>query len=379
MANFKVAKKDALSDTRTNIYDLHEKKLEYFESEKNKLQEYQSESVLLKNKLNKLNKEIDIYNINFDEKYCLNKKIDELKIKIENIDNDNELNNYLLEFISVINKFPESECSFEDPSQKGIMDTFINSSINTKKTELYNEYIKIFNPDLKSININKNEKKICIKCEKDEFFHDQKTSCEICNNCGLTNYTIYNEDNNNGVYTENTEQVAIFNYKRNNHFQECLNQLQAKENTSIPPIIIQRLAAEFKKYNITNPKLFTPSLVKVYLRKLEYNKYYEHIPTIINEFCGLPAPKLTLELEQQLKLMFDEIQVPFEKYRLQICPQRKNFLNYNYIFYKMCELLNKDEFLNCFPLLKSREKLYEHDLIWKGICIDLRWQFIASI
>ena len=34
MANFKLAKKDALSDTRTNIYDLHEKRLEYFESEK---------------------------------------------------------------------------------------------------------------------------------------------------------------------------------------------------------------------------------------------------------------------------------------------------------------------------------------------------------
>ena len=30
MSSFKLAKKDALSCTRTNIYDLHEKKLEYF-------------------------------------------------------------------------------------------------------------------------------------------------------------------------------------------------------------------------------------------------------------------------------------------------------------------------------------------------------------
>ena len=40
MATFKLAKKDAVSDTRTNIYDLHEKKLEYFESEKQKLPGY---------------------------------------------------------------------------------------------------------------------------------------------------------------------------------------------------------------------------------------------------------------------------------------------------------------------------------------------------
>ena len=45
----------------------------------------------------------------------------------------------------------------------------------------------------------------------------------------------------------------------------------------------------------------------------------------------------------------------------------------------MCELLNKDEFLVCFPLLKNREILYQHDLIWKGICNDLKWEFIASI
>jgi len=37
MATFKLAKKDAVSDTRTNILDLHEKKLDYFETEKKKL------------------------------------------------------------------------------------------------------------------------------------------------------------------------------------------------------------------------------------------------------------------------------------------------------------------------------------------------------
>jgi hypothetical protein len=259
------------------------------------------------------------------------------------------------------------------------MDTFINASINTSKTELYNEYIKKFNPDLKNINISKNEKTICSICKSEtDFIFESKSSSEICKNCGNTVYTFFNEEPC-PVYTENVEQVTVFNYKRNNHFQECLNQLQAKENTTIPPIIIQKLAEEFKKYNITNPKLFTPKCIKEYLRKLGYNKYYEHIPTIINEFCGLPAPKLTQDLEQQLKIMFDEIQIPFEKYRLQICPSRKNFLNYNYIFYKMCELLKKDEFLNCFPLLKSREKLYEHDQIWRGICNDLRWEFIPSI
>jgi len=367
MSSFKLAKKDALSCTRTNIYDLHEKKLEYFELEKSKLLEYSEILETLKARY---------FNVSIDDKYDLITKIDNLKKKISNINDDTELNDYLLDFYSVINK---ENSEYNDINQKGQMDVFINSKINNNKTEIYNEYIKKFNPELKEVDINIGVQKLeCEKCKSINFKYDSKASLDICTGCGLSKMVLFN-DESIPLYTEHVEQITIFNYKRNNHFQECLNQLQAKENTTIPPQIIKDLTFEFKKYNITNCKLFNATLVKSYLKKLKYNKYYEHIPTIINEFCGLSAPKMTPELEQQLKIMFDEIQIPFEKYSKIICPDRKNFLNYNYIFYKMCQLLNKDEFLNFFPLLKSREKLYEHDLIWKGICTDLHWGFIASI
>ena len=38
-----------------------------------------------------------------------------------------------------------------------------------------------------------------------------------------------------------------------------------------------------------------------------------------------------------------------------------------------------DEYLIHFPLLKSREKLYQQDKIWKNICKELNWEFINSI
>lgn len=39
----------------------------------------------------------------------------------------------------------------------------------------------------------------------------------------------------------------------------------------------------------------------------------------------------------------------------------------------------QDEYLKFFPLLKSNEKLYKQDQIWKKICKDLRWEFIPSV
>ena len=85
---------------------------------------------------------------------------------------------------------------------------------------------------------------------------------------------------------------------------------------------------------------------------------------------------MSREIEERLRVMFREIQNPFIKY----CPKdRKNFLSYSYVLHKFCELLEYDDFLDKFPLLKSREKLHQQDLIWKNICEYLNWEFIKSI
>ena len=74
--------------------------------------------------------------------------------------------------------------------------------------------------------------------------------------------------------------------------------------------------------------------------------------------------------------MFRQIQTPFEIH----CPKtRINFLSYSYVLHKFCQLLELDEFIICFPLLKSRDKLRQQDKTWQNICMELRWQFIPSI
>jgi hypothetical protein len=108
---------------------------------------------------------------------------------------------------------------------------------------------------------------------------------------------------------------------------------------------------------------------------LKYNKYYEHIPHIINMISGKKAPSLTRGSEERLRSLFKEIQIPFMKN----CPSsRKNFLSYSYVLHKFCELLEYDHLIEFFPLLKSREKLQQQDKIWEDICKDLNWQYIPS-
>src|SRR5574343_417094 len=116
--------------------------------------------------------------------------------------------------------------------------------------------------------------------------------------------------------------------------------------------------------------------VQNFQKKLEFNKMYDPIPLIIHKICGTTPPKISRELENELVRLFEEIQAPFEKYKL---AKRKNFLCYNYCIYKFCEILGQDHLLPNLPLLKDRVKLYEQDKLFEKICKDLGWKFISSV
>ena len=74
--------------------------------------------------------------------------------------------------------------------------------------------------------------------------------------------------------------------------------------------------------------------------------------------------------------MFSKIQEPWELYKP---PGRKNFLSYSYVLHKFCQLLELDNLLNSFPLLKSIKNLKEQEDVWEKICKHLKWEFISSI
>ena len=88
-----------------------------------------------------------------------------------------------------------------------------------------------------------------------------------------------------------------------------------------------------------------PKQMKGILKKLGYNKYYEHIPHIINVMSGKKAPCLSRKEEEQLRTLFKEIQIPFSN---NCPPNRKNFLSYSYVLHKFVQLLELDEFYHVF-------------------------------
>ena len=212
----------------------------------------------------------------------------------------------------------------------------------------------------------------CTYCNNGELILVEDDGILICNIC-YSNFP-YLIDNDKPSFKEPPKEICFYAYKRINHFREILAQFQAKESTQIPEQVIEDLKNQIKKERIELSQL-TNSKTKDILKKLGYNKYYEHIP-FIKDQIGIKPPLMTPELEETLCNLFTEIQEPYAKF----CPDdRVNFLNYYYTIYKLCELLDQKQFLPYFPMLKDREKRIEQDEIWKKICKELHWQFIPTL
>lgn len=211
----------------------------------------------------------------------------------------------------------------------------------------------------------------CNICNEGELIKSLYDGILICNKCfSIEKYLIHSDKPS---YKEPPKEISFYAYRRINHFKEILAQFQAKETTDIPNIVIENIKNQIKKERISL-NILTSKRTKEILKKLGYNKYYEHI-TFIKDKLGIKPPIMSQQLEETLCNLFVDIQVPYAKY----CPSdRVNFLNYYYTLYKLCELLDERDYLPHFPMLKDQKKI-EQDQIWKNICQDLGWDFIPTL
>ena len=347
----------------------HSELLERFNKNKEEVMpSLKKEKRILKTKLKK--------NISIDEKLEINDRLKEIASRLSCLKDEEK--DYLLTNSPVVFDYFENKKSIAEGTNKR---TILNDFFKPKKidnlddeAERSNVQKYLTNVDDTFLDVNNFivQTDICESCRHGEMIPVDHDGLLVCNNCSASiKYLVENEKPS---YKEPPKEVCFYAYKRINHFREILAQFQAKETTQIPDEVLSNIKLQIKKERI-ELKQITKEIAKSILKKLGYNKYYEHIP-FIKDKLGIKPPIMSPELEETLCNLFMEIQGPYAKY----CPDdRVNFLNYYYTVYKLCELLDQKQFLPYFPMLKDREKRIEQDEIWKKICEELNWDFIPTI
>ena len=333
------------------VNQIHNNKLKYFEK---------LHSTILDEKMKLLEK-------NKNDQY-LKKEIDEILSRKEETE-------YYLDTSEILMKLEDLENTDQTTSE-----------YNSIKKELMNDYFDVTDTSLKDLVYSD---QYCKGCKSD--LRETENEYNSCINCGteiervqICSVLGFNEKK------DVTIKISV-HYKRINYFIEWLNQIQAKETTEIPVELKKILLLEIAKENINDMRKLTIPTIRRLLKKCGQTKYYEHTPLIITELNGLPPLQIPEQIEEMLKFMFKEIQDPWEKFK---CQGKNNFFSYPYTLYKFCQLLGMTELLPYFPLLKSRDKLYAHDILWKKIMnylveknkndterklYDIPWKFIPIV
>jgi len=324
------------------------------------------------------------YSNNVEQRLDLEDKIKDISSKILEIKNKKK--EYFLDNSKFIFEYFENKKSISEgnvinnTNKSNIVNSFFKindvKDDEQKTKNASNNIVQKYLNNIDDIYIDFNlfitQNDICKFCNKGELIPLDDEGIVVCNTCSRT--VSYLVENEKPSYKEPPKEVCFYAYKRINHFKEILAQFQGKETTQIPPNVIENIKIQIKKERIEVLEI-TNEKTKEILKKLGYNKYYEHIP-FIKDKLGIKPPIMSPELEETLCNLFIELQSPYSKY----CPDdRVNFLNYYYTAYKLCELLGEEQYLPLFPLLKDREKRIEQDVIWKKICQELDWEFIPTI
>jgi hypothetical protein len=358
-----------------------------------------NELIELKNELTKINSEIDeveLYrqsnsekvsqedidnNINLiDKRILITDRITLLTRKSNETTYYTNTADILYKYYDLVEK-GKGNISFNSiENENTIMKYFKSDKVKTEpenndktRGNLLDDYMSLTEKNYYKVkNINIEDK--CIHCNSSNIISMIHDGYKYCSKCySMDNLII---DHDKPSYKDPPKEITYFSYKRINHLNEWLNQIQGKETTEIPDEIYERILLEIKKQRITNMADLTNDRIKMILKQMKVHKYYEHIPHIMNRLNGLSMPIFSSDLEEKLRSMFKQIQSPFLKHSP---PKRKNFLSYSYVLHKFLQLLEKDEYLPFFPLLKSRDKLSSQDSIWKLICEEVGWEFIPSL
>lgn len=211
----------------------------------------------------------------------------------------------------------------------------------------------------------------CYACNKGEMLHlnDGDFVCGECHNIEPGPSTYCKADFENNPPPRPPRQQM---YKPINHFNEMLVHFQGKEMTEIPLDVIEYVktatVVHFPMETITH------NHVKKLLRLKKLNKYYRNIPSIVQRALGHTPPCFNDDQTKSLRHLFVETQNVFAE----TCVTRINFLSINFLLYKFCELMTWHSYLPLIPLLKSPEKLAEHDKAWQEICVKTGWVFIQT-
>ena len=164
-------------------------------------------------------------------------------------------------------------------------------------------------------------------------------------------------------------------YKKLDHFKEVFNQFQGKEMREIPEVVIQSVREKLPENLEQITDLTGINITRIIWRKSNLSKYNENAHCIWAMASNRQPPYIKKLVEDKLIRHFKAIAQVYEPLK---GDKRNSFMNYYYVLYKLLHLMKEFELLNYVLLLRTKQRIREHDRMWRRICDELDWSYYPT-
>lgn len=222
-------------------------------------------------------------------------------------------------------------------------------------------------------------KTVCPHCNNSEDFIID-ANVYICCRCCRTVSEVSGDSTFGDI--ERVHLTSRYKYDRVDHFRDELLRHQGKQNSRVPQHIIQRITEIATNMNIIRQnattdtdkfKDFTKFTMYQIMQVYRMSKYYHDINKIHYEITNIPPP----DIHQYEAKLIDMVIKVLEIYDRIKPPQWKNFIQGQYIICQLMIISGISVKADDILLLRTWEKIREHDAIFRVICQILGWPFVA--
>jgi len=366
-----------------DIFHIDEKIKKIINQESKKLEQYKSELINFKNIISGINN----HKILDKNKKEYIDKIEILKQKIYDIENEIPLAEYIYTTTPIIEKYKKMihtpvKVSFFNRKDNITNIQYSKEYVENEKYEILDEYCDIAKKYIliKSYKKETSQRYICHCGNLNNYTESQNKI--ICNECSNVQCVQSIQTSFKDIDRVNLSQK--YKYKKKVHFRDTVNQYQGKQNKKIEPIIYKILEDQFSIHNLViiegntyHEKYSNITKEHIYMFLFETNNsnYYEDINMIHTHFTGIPCPDIS-DIEYLLYEDFDKVVDAYESLE---DIDRIHFLNGQYILYQLLRRRKIKVKESDFDILKTRERLVEHDEIYQKICMKLEWTFHPTV
>ena len=215
----------------------------------------------------------------------------------------------------------------------------------------------------------------CHHCYKDDFKVNPTQGSIICTGCGTV---LQDRMTESDLQYEHSPVIILPRpfrdniVKRVNHFKFWVQRIQGEETNRVTETDLQLVRDQLALM----PHLeITYHRIREALRILKKRHFYNNTYYIQKRLTGEALVTFSKDHEEALLFLFRKIQTAYATVRV----DRVNMLSYSFLIKKFAEILGWHEIAFQLPTLRSREKLRDQDLIWRGICHELQFPYYTSV